>query len=233
VLATTVALGRRMGKTVIVVEDGPGFFTSRVLGPFLNEAIWCLVQGARIEEVDAALKGWGWPVGALTLLDEVGLDVAYHAGQVMLAHLGDRLDPPPAFQKMIDDGRLGRKAGRGFYRYEGKEKHPDPAVYELLGWQPAAVPAGEIAERCWLKMLDEVARTMEEGIVRDPDTVDIGVVFGFGFPPFRGGILHEADRMGLDTVVARLDGYAAQHGKRFEPARLLREMAERGERFHP
>ena len=232
VLATTVALGRRMGKTVIVVEDGPGFFTSRVLGPFLNEAIWCLVEGARIEEVDAALKAWGWPVGALTLLDEVGLDVAYHAGQVMLAHLGDRLDPPPAFQALVDDGRLGRKAGRGFYRYGGKEKSPDPAVYELLGWQPRALAASEIAERCWLKMLDEVARTMEEGIVRDPDAVDIGVVFGFGFPPFRGGILHEADRVGLEQVVARLDAYAATHGKRFEPAALLREMAARGERFH-
>jgi 3-hydroxyacyl-CoA dehydrogenase/enoyl-CoA hydratase/3-hydroxybutyryl-CoA epimerase len=232
VLATTVALGRRMGKTVIVVEDGPGFFTSRVLGPFLNEAIWCLVQGARIEEVDAALTGWGWPVGALTLLDEVGLDVAYHAGRVMLAQLGDRLDPPAAFQKMIDDGRLGRKAGRGFYRYDGKAKEPDPAVYELLQWSPGSVDAGEIAERCWLEMLDEVARTMEDGIVRDPDTVDIGVVFGFGFPPFRGGILHEADRLGLDAVVARLDGYAARYGKRFEPAALLRDMARRGERFH-
>jgi 3-hydroxyacyl-CoA dehydrogenase/enoyl-CoA hydratase/3-hydroxybutyryl-CoA epimerase len=163
----------------------------------------------------------------------VGLDVAYHAGQVMLAHLGDRLDPPPAFQELVDDGRLGRKAGRGFYRYGGKEKSPDPAVYELIGWQPRALAASEIVERCWLKMLDEVARTMEEGIVRDPDAVDIGVVFGFGFPPFRGGILHEADRVGLEQIVARLDAYAARHGKRFEPAALLREMAARGERFHP
>src|SRR5207253_1703262 len=97
VVATTVALGRAMGKTVIVVDDGPGFFTSRVLGPFLNEAVWCLLQGATIEEVDGALKAWGWPAGGLSLLDEVGLDVAYHAGKVLLAHLGDRLDPPTAF----------------------------------------------------------------------------------------------------------------------------------------
>jgi 3-hydroxyacyl-CoA dehydrogenase/enoyl-CoA hydratase/3-hydroxybutyryl-CoA epimerase len=233
VVATTVALGRTMGKTVIVVDDGPGFFTSRVLGPFLNEAVWCLLQGATIEEVDGALKSWGFPVGPLTLLDEVGLDVAYHAGSVMLDHLGARLDPPQAFADLIEDGRLGRKAGRGFYVYDGKEKHPDPAVYELLDWRRAPLPEGEIAERCWLQMLNEVARTMEEGILRDPDAVDIGVVFGFGFPPFRGGILHEADRVGLDVVVERLEAYAGRYGQRLEPAALLREMASRGETFHP
>jgi 3-hydroxyacyl-CoA dehydrogenase/enoyl-CoA hydratase/3-hydroxybutyryl-CoA epimerase len=232
-LAATVALGRRMGKTVIVVEDGPGFFTSRVLGPFLNEAVWCLQQGARIEEVDGALQSWGWPVGALTLLDEVGIDVATHAGAVMLAHLGERLDPPPAFARLVADGRLGRKSGRGFYRYQGRDKQPDPAVYELIGWRPGHLDPAEIAERCWLQMLNETARTWEEGILRDPDAIDIGVVFGFGFPPFRGGILMEADRIGLDVVVARLAGYAARYGERLAPAPLLREMAARGERFHP
>ena len=232
VVATTVALGKAMGKTVIVVDDGPGFFTSRVLGPFLNEAVWCLVEGASIEEVDGALKGWGWPAGGLQLLDEVGIDVAYHAGQVLLSRLGDRIDPPAAFQKMIDAGRKGRKSGLGFYRYDEKKKEPDPQVYELIGWTPRSLAAGDIAERCWLQMLNEVARTMEEGIVRDPDVVDIGVIFGLGFPPFRGGILREADRIGLDLIVQRLDAYAAKHGKRLQPAPLLREMAARGERFH-
>ena len=227
-----VALGRAMGKTVIVVDDGPGFFTSRVLGPFLNEAVWCLVEGASIEEVDAALKGWGWPAGGLQLLDEVGIDVAYHAGQVLISRLGDRIDAPAAFQRLIEDGRKGRKAGKGFYRYDGKDKEPDSAVYALLGWQPRPLPAAEIAERCWLQMLNEVARTIEERIVTDPDVIDIGVIFGLGFPPFRGGILREADRVGLDVIVQRLDAYAAKHGKRLQPAPLLREMAARGERFH-
>ncbi len=244
VVATTVAVGRAMGKTVIVVGDGPGFFTSRVLGPFLNEAVWCLLGGATIEEVDAALKAWGWPAGGLSLLDEVGLDVATHAGEVLLARLGDRLDPPLAFAKMLADGRQGRKAGQGFYRYDGEAKRtgagrghdggkrPDPAVYGLLGWSPRPLPAAEIAERCWLQMLNEVARTMEEGILTNPDAIDIGVIFGLGFPPFRGGILREADRVGLEEIVRRLDGYAARHGKRLEPAPLLRQMAARGERFH-
>jgi 3-hydroxyacyl-CoA dehydrogenase / enoyl-CoA hydratase / 3-hydroxybutyryl-CoA epimerase len=232
-VATTVRLAQRMGKTVIVVEDGPGFFTSRVLAPYVNEAVWCLAQGARIEEVDGALRDWGWPVGALTLLDEVGIDVAQHAGRVMLDHLGDRLDPPPAFQRLIDEKRLGRKSGRGFYTYEeGKKGDPDASLYEAIRWQPAELPASEIAERCWLQMLNEVARTLEDGVITNPVDVDIGVIFGLGFPPFRGGILRWADHLGLPRVVERLEHWAGRYGRRFEPAQLLRDKAARGERFH-
>jgi 3-hydroxyacyl-CoA dehydrogenase / enoyl-CoA hydratase / 3-hydroxybutyryl-CoA epimerase len=232
-VATAVRLGKRMGKTVIVVDDGPGFFTSRVLAPFVNEAVWCLAQGARIEEVDGALKDWGWPVGALTLLDEVGIDVGAHAGRVLLERLGERLDPPPAFERLIEDRRLGRKAGRGFYLYEkGKKGGPDESIYELIGWRREGLPPQEIAERCWLQMLNEVARTMEGGVINNPVDVDIGVVFGLGFPPFRGGILRHADRAGLSWVVERLEHYAGRYGKRLEPARRLRDMAEKQERFH-
>ena len=107
------------------------------------------------------------------------------------------------------------------------------AVYRLLDWRPGQVSDEEIVERCWLQMLNETARCMEDGIIQDPADVDIGVIFGFGFPPFRGGLLQEADRQGLDRVVSRLEGYAARHGRRFEPAELLREMARKGERFYP
>ncbi|HEX3130177.1 MAG TPA: 3-hydroxyacyl-CoA dehydrogenase NAD-binding domain-containing protein [Thermoanaerobaculia bacterium] len=236
-LATVVEVGRRMGKTVIVVGDGPGFFTSRVLTPFLNEAAWLLVDGASIEQIDRAMTRWGWPVGPFTLLDEVGLDVGRHAGEVMHSALGDRLAPPAAFQRMIDDGRLGRKAKRGFYLYEEEEKKSkgrqvDPAVYRLLGWQPGEISDEEIVERCWLQMLNETARCMEEGIIADPADVDIGVIFGFGFPPFRGGLLREADRKGLPWIVSRLEHYAALRGPRLEPAKLLRDMARKGERFY-
>jgi 3-hydroxyacyl-CoA dehydrogenase/enoyl-CoA hydratase/3-hydroxybutyryl-CoA epimerase len=237
-LATVVEAGRRMGKTVIVVGDGPGFFTSRVLTPFLNEAAWLLVDGASIDQVDRAMTRWGWPVGPFTLLDEVGLDVGRHVGDVMRSALGDRLEPPAAFQLMIDDGRLGRKAKRGFYLYgedsekKGKGRQVDPAVYRLLGWRPGEVADEEIVERCWLQMLNETARCMEEGIITDPADVDIGVIFGFGFPPFRGGLLREADRQGLPWVVERLEHYAARRGSRLEPAQRLRDMARKGERFY-
>ncbi len=232
-LATTVAVGKAMGKTVIVVEDGPGFYVNRVLGPYIQEALWCLTEGARIEEVDAALEGWGWPVGALTLLDEVGLDVGYHAAEVMKKHFGDRLDMPSALQNLIDDGRKGRKGGKGFYLYEkGERQGADPAIYDLLGWSEAPMPAAEIAERCWLQMLNEVARTMEDQIITNPEDVDIGILFGVGFPPFRGGILRHADRLGLDHVVARLRHWEKAKGGRFEPARMLQEMAKSNATFH-
>jgi 3-hydroxyacyl-CoA dehydrogenase/enoyl-CoA hydratase/3-hydroxybutyryl-CoA epimerase len=242
-LATTVEVGRRMGKTVIVVGDGPGFFTSRVLGAMLNEAAWMLAEGADIERVDQAMTRWGWPVGPFALLDEVGLDVARHAGEVVHAALGERVAAPPIFERMIADRRLGRKSQRGFYLYEEKEgkrgkakgktaKRVDPAIYPLLGWHPAPIPDEEIVERCWLQMLNETARCMEEGVITNPADVDLGVIFGFGFPPFRGGLLREADRHGLAWVVGRLDAYAEKHGERLRPAALLRDMAARGVTFY-
>lgn len=233
-LATTVEVGRRMGKTIIVVNDGPGFFTSRVLGPFLNEAAWMLTEGATIEQLDRALTRWGWPVGPITLLDEVGLDIAAHAGAATRERLGNRVDAPPVFERMIEDGRTGRKGGRGFYLYEdGKKQDVDESVYELIGWEPKSIPDHEIVERCWMQMLNETARCMEEGIIENPVDVDIGVIFGFGFPPFRGGLLKEADRVGVQYVVDQLDRYAEAHGERLRPADLLREMAEKDEQFHP
>ena len=232
-VATAVEVGRRMGKTVIVVGDGPGFFTSRVLGPFINEAAWLLAGGASVEEIDRAAREWGWPVGPLALLDEVGLDVAGHAGRVMAEAFGERMAPPPVLAALAGDGRTGRKGGRGFYRYDGEKKQVDEAVYELIEWEPAEIDDDEIAERLWLAMLNETARTIEDGVIENPVDIDIGVIFGFGFPPFRGGLLRHADRVGLDEVVARLDRYAERHGERLAPAPLLREMAAQGKSFHP
>jgi 3-hydroxyacyl-CoA dehydrogenase/enoyl-CoA hydratase/3-hydroxybutyryl-CoA epimerase len=231
-LALTVAVGKKMGKTIIVVNDGPGFFTSRVLGPFVNEALWCLSQGASIEQIDRALTGWGWPVGPLALLDEVGIDIAQHAGSVMAEYAGERVQTSPVFDQMIQSGRKGRKGGKGFYDYSKKPKQVDPMVYELIGWQEAQIDDLEIIERCWMQMLNETALCIEEGIIENPNDIDIGVIFGFGFPPFRGGILREADKQGLDYVVARLEDYAERYGDRLAPAQLLRDMAASGKRFH-
>ena len=231
-LKATVDVGRKMGKTIIVVNDGPGFFTSRVLGPFCNEALWCLSQGARIEQIDKALAGWGWPVGPMALLDEVGLDIAHHAGSVMAEYAGDRIETSPVFEQMIKSGRTGRKGGRGFYDYSKKPKKVDPTVYDLIGWQPGNLDSKEIIERCWMQMLNETALCIEDGVISNPNDIDIGVIFGFGFPPFRGGILREADKLGLDYVVSRLSGFADKYGSRLEPAQLLKDMAAKGETFH-
>ncbi|MDA8019380.1 MAG: 3-hydroxyacyl-CoA dehydrogenase NAD-binding domain-containing protein [Thermoanaerobaculia bacterium] len=231
-LATTIDIGRKMGKTIIVVNDGPGFFTSRVLGPFVNEALYLLHQGARIEQIDKVVAGWGWPVGPIALLDEVGLDVAHHAGRVMLEYAGDRAQPSPVFDQMIDAGRTGRKGGRGFYDYSKKPKEVDESVYDLIGWEESPVSDQEIIERTWMQMLNETARCIEDGVISNPNDIDIGVIFGFGFPPFRGGILREADRQGLEYVVDRLETYAEKYGERLAPAQLLVDMAKRGESFH-
>ncbi len=231
-LATTVEIGRKMGKTVIVVNDGPGFFTSRVLGPFVNEALWLLSEGARIDQIDKAVTGWGWPVGPLALLDEVGIDIAQHAGAVMLEHAGERAAPSPVFDLMIQSGRKGRKGGKGFYNYARKPKQVDESIYDLIDWQEGQVPEQEIIERTWMAMLNETALCIEDGIISNPNDIDIGVIFGFGFPPFRGGILREADRLGLDYVVGRLETYAERHGDRLKPAQLLVDMAKKNETFH-
>jgi 3-hydroxyacyl-CoA dehydrogenase/enoyl-CoA hydratase/3-hydroxybutyryl-CoA epimerase len=231
-LATTVEVGRRMGKTIIVVNDGPGFFTSRVLGPFVNEALWLLSEGARIDEIDKVVMDWGWPVGPLALLDEVGIDIASHAGKVMQEYAGDRVAASPVFNRMIEDGRTGRKGKRGFYKYRHKPKRVDRTVYDLIEWERRRIDPKEIVERTWMQMLNEVALCIEEGIVEDPKDIDIGVIFGFGFPPFRGGILREADRQGIDYVAGRLETYAEKHGERLAPAQLLRDMAKSGKKFH-
>lgn len=231
-LATTVEVGRKMGKTIIVVNDGPGFFTSRVLGPFVNEALHILEGGARIDRIDKVMTGWGWPVGPLALLDEVGLDIAYHAGKVMVKHAGERAKASPIFELMITDGRLGRKAKKGFYDYRKQPKQVSPSIYDVIFWDEKPIGDQEIIERCWMQMLNETARCIEEGIISNPADIDIGVIFGFGFPPFRGGILREADRVGVSYVVDRLDTYAAKYGMRLEPAQLLRDMAKKGEKFH-
>ena len=238
VTATAVACGKKLGKTVIVVNDGPGFYTSRILGPYVNEAAYLLTEGVPVDVIDKALVGWGFPVGPLMLLDEVGIDVAAKAGRVMHAHFADRMTPPPILQRLIDDGRSGRKNKKGFYTYaddKKKKKEPDASVYQVLGVKPLdKTPAPEdIAERVALQMVNEAARCLGEGILRSPRDGDVGAIFGLGFPPFRGGPFRWVDATGISSVVARLDQLKAAHGPRFEAAPILRDYAAANRRFHP
>jgi 3-hydroxyacyl-CoA dehydrogenase / enoyl-CoA hydratase / 3-hydroxybutyryl-CoA epimerase len=234
-IATAVAFGRRMGKTAIVVKDSPGFWINRILGPYMNEAAHLLLSGVGPVEIDSALVQYGFPVGPITLLDEVGLDVAQHAGEVLQAAFGDRLAPPPALAALVKDGRLGRKAGRGFFVYhDGKKGGVDPTVYPLLGVQPnGGIPAPEIVQRLTLAMVNEAARATGEGVVRSPRDGDIGAIFGFGFPPFRGGPLRAVDDLGADRVYAELARLADRLGPRFTPCEVIVEQARARTRFYP
>lgn len=232
-VATTVELGRKMGKTVIVVNDGVGFFTTRALGPYMAEAAYCVQEGASVDEIDAALTRFGFPVGPMTLLDEVGIDVGEKVGKILWDAFGDRLKPPSAMHKIIEDGRKGRKNGKGFYRYENGEKQGvDGSIYPLIGWSHKPMASGDIADRCWMALLNECVLCMEEGIIENPRDVDIGCIFGFGFPPFRGGILRYADKLGIGTVVKRLGEFEKKHGERFTPAKLLLDMERKGKTFY-
>jgi 3-hydroxyacyl-CoA dehydrogenase/enoyl-CoA hydratase/3-hydroxybutyryl-CoA epimerase len=232
---TAVAFGRRMGKTAIVVKDRPGFFINRILSPYMVETGHLLAEGASIEELDRAMVRWGFPVGPLTLLDEVGLDVAVKAGGVMLAAFGERLAPAIELQRLVEAGRLGRKNGAGFFRYhDGRKTDPDDAVYGMLGVSRGAGPGGEaIVERLTLAMLNESARALEEGVLRQPRDGDIGAIFGIGYPPFRGGPFRTMDAMGAAQVVAALEQLAARCGQRFAPAAVLVDQARRGGCFYP
>jgi 3-hydroxyacyl-CoA dehydrogenase / enoyl-CoA hydratase / 3-hydroxybutyryl-CoA epimerase len=235
VTATAVAVGKKQGKTVIVVNDGPGFYTSRILAPYMNEASEILIEGAAVEDIDRALVDFGMPVGPITLLDEVGIDVGAKVGKILHDAFGERMAPPKGLDKLIADGRLGRKSRKGFYTYGGKKKEVDATVYDLLpGGRERKKPSrDEISERVVLQMVNEAIRCLGERIVRSARDGDIGAVFGLGFPPFLGGPFRYADAIGPKVLLDRLERWHDKFGERFEPAPLLVEHARTGERFYP
>ena len=230
VIASCVEFGKRQGKTVIVVRDGAGFYTSRILGPYLNEASYLIAEGVPIEQIDAALVAWGFPVGPVALLDEVGIDVGAKVAHILSQAFGARMAPPPGIEALLKDERFGKKNQRGFYDYlaAGKgQRVVDASVYSLLGVRPErTLPAEEIAQRCVLQMINEAAYCFGEGILRFARDGDVGAIFGLGFPAFRGGPFHYLDAVGAADVVRRLETYASLLGARFTPAPVLTELAK-------
>jgi len=236
VIATSVELGKRQGKTVIVVRDSAGFYTSRILGPYLSEASFLISEGVPIERIDAALVKWGFPVGPITLLDEVGIDVGAKVGHVLHEAFGERMKQPPGVERLLNDERLGKKNQRGFYVYGATkkgDKEVDRAVYSLLSVQPTnELPEIEIVARCSLQMVNEAARCFGEGVVRSARDGDVGAIFGLGFPPFRGGPFHYVDQIGAAEVVRRLQAYERSLGARFAPAPVLLDLAQKNGTFY-
>jgi len=243
---TAVAYGRKLGKTVIVVNDGPGFYTTRILSAYLNEAGRILDEGVAIETIDKALVDFGFPVGPITLMDEVGLDIAGKVGLTMAQAFGARMMPGEGVRRVVESGRTGRKGKKGFYLYDesGKKGEVDPTVYELIyAGEDRAIPrasdpvanvdTNEIVDRCVLAMVNEAVRCLQEGILRSPRDGDIGAVFGLGFPPFRGGPFRFVDATTVDEVLSRLDTFDGRFPERFRPAELLVEMAHTRKRFYP
>ena len=241
---TAVAYGRKLGKTVIVVNDGPGFYTTRILSAYMNEAGRMLDEGVRVDALDDALVEFGFPVGPITLMDEVGLDVGGKVGAVMAESFGARMMPGTGVRRVVESGRTGRKGRSGFYLYDekGKKGGVDPSVYQIIGvdtrapdktMPPPEIPKDEIANRCVMAMVNEAIRCLEEGILRSPRDGDIGAVFGLGFPPFRGGPFRYVDALTAEEVLSRMDTLDGRFPERFKPAPLLVEMARTNARFYP
>ncbi|MEO5511101.1 MAG: 3-hydroxyacyl-CoA dehydrogenase NAD-binding domain-containing protein, partial [Longimicrobiales bacterium] len=200
-VATIFALAKRLDKIPVIVKDGPGFLVNRVLAPYLNEAGWLLSDGASIEEIDGALLDFGMPMGPLRLLDEVGLDVARHAGTSMAEAFGQRLTAPPTILSLEASKLLGRKGGKGFYSYADDEPEVNQDIYQMLGasvpQQRRTISRSDIETRAVFAMINEAARVLEDGIVAGPGDIDIAMITGTGFPPFRGGLLRYADSIGM------------------------------------
>lgn len=234
VTATCVAAGKAQGKTVIVVNDGTGFYTSRILAPYVNEAAWMFAEGVPLEAIDEALLDFGFPVGPVTLLDEVGIDVGAKVAEIMHAAFGERVAAPKVMASLVADGRQGRKNRKGMYSYDssGKKGDIDDSVYDVAGISPgAAPPAEEIRERIAFQMVNEAALAFGDGILRSTRDGDIGAVFGLGFPPFRGGPFAFIDSYGAENFVRRMEQLRERHGARFAVAPVVEDAAKAGRRF--
>lgn len=232
-IATVVALAKKQGKTPIVVADKAGFYVNRILAPYMNEAAQILLAGEPIEHIDTALLNFGFPVGPITLLDEVGVDIGAKISPILVTELGERFATPAMFDVLQQDGRKGRKSGKGFYLYNTNNKEVDKSVYTLLGITPEQqLTEANISIRCTLMMLNEAARCLHEGVIQSARDGDIGAIFGIGFPPFLGGPFHYMDHLGIDLVVDMMREYSDAHGERFAPCDYLVEMAQQEKRFY-
>lgn len=228
---TVIALSRRLGKTPVLVADAPGFLVNRVLMPYLGEAVALVERGQPARAVDRALRQFGMPLGPLELLDEIGLDVARKVAHVLQEAFGSRLTPIALIDRLVSSGELGRKSGLGFYRYSNGKRDGVNTDLETSAPHQEPLPAGEIVNRLLDSMVNEAALALEDRVVPRPDEVDLAMVMGTGFPPFRGGLLRYADAVGVGSIVERL-ARRQQEGAPAGPCGRLQQMALSGRNFY-
>lgn len=239
VTATAYDVGMNQGKTVIVVNDGPGFYTTRILAPFMNEALLLLEEGASVEQLDKAMKQFGFPVGPVALFDEVGIDVGAHVAEV----LSDKFEARGAktskkAKELVEAGYKGRKNKKGFYRYDNgskkkKKKEVNKEIYSFFGGtNRKTFKDSDIQQRLALVMVNEAVYCLQEEILLSPADGDLGAILGLGFPPFLGGPFRYIDREGAGEIVKRMEALQNEHGARFKPAMLLMDKSKDGGRFH-
>lgn len=238
VVATAFDVGLRQGKNVIVVNDGPGFYTTRILAPYINEALLLLEEGAKIEDLDNAMKQLGFPVGPVALLDEVGIDVGAHVADT----LSDKFEARGAktskkSKELMDEDYFGRKNKRGFYKYEKgskKKKDVNEEIYKYFGGSSRQTfDQKEIQYRLSTMMINEAVFCLQEEILKNSTDGDLGAILGLGFPPFLGGPFRYIDRIGVESFLESMHTLHSSNGDRFKPADLLLEMKSKQSLFHP
>lgn len=241
-LATTVKLVQSLGKTAIVVQDCPGFLVNRILLPFMNEAARILQEGgAGAEKIDQLILQFGMPMGPFHLADEVGIDVGYHVAATLEQAYGERMKVAAVLEYIFKDKKwLGKKASKGFYIYKGKEKELNSELLKCVQQTQKKYDIGnktcsddDIVHRCILTMVNEAVKCLEEGVVAQASQLDMAMIMGTGFPPFRGGLLYYADSIGIQNVVNILNRFQDQYGQHFEPAQRLIEMSQSSSCFYP
>jgi 3-hydroxyacyl-CoA dehydrogenase/enoyl-CoA hydratase/3-hydroxybutyryl-CoA epimerase len=238
VVATTFKLAKDMGKYPVVVKDGPGFLVNRLLLPWLAEALFLLDDGMDVVKVDHMYTHtFGMPMGPYRLMDEVGLDVCVKVLKIFKAAFPDRIETSKLIEKFEKSKRLGKKNGRGFYKYDskGKELGFDSSVYKEfdLSFRDNNLSEDECIKRGVFTMINEASRALfEDQIVQKPEEVDLAMIMGTGFPPFRGGLLKYADKVGAKEIVSQLEIYESKYGKRFKPASSLIKLAEENKGFY-
>ncbi len=225
----------RVKKTPVVVKDGPGFLVNRILMPYLNEAGFLLEEGVSLKDLDQAALNFGMPMGPGRLLDEVGIDVAVKVAKVMYEGLGERAHPSKFSSKLAEKNFLGKKNAKGFYLYDEKGKviGPNTELDDLLPKERKKMSETEIQMRLFLPMINEAAAILKDGIVQTASEVDLGLIFGIGFPPFRGGLLRYADSEGLDKILAALQNFSSTVDKeRYNPSQYLIDLVENKTNFY-
>ena len=238
-LATSVAYARAIRKVPIVVNDGPGFYVSRQLSALMGESTFLVGEGMGPARIEEAMLEFGMPMGPATLSDLTGIDIGYHVGKNFEQSFGRRWKMSPIYERVYQTGCYGRKTGAGWYDYSGEEPVPNPKVLEVIdsylkqnGIDPKEVPSQDTVDRMLARAINEAAYMIKEGICDRPQDMDLAMVYGTGFPPYRGGILRYADTWGIRNVYEHLVKLEAEHGVRFKPATLLKEMAESGVIFY-
>ncbi|MGD2188008.1 MAG: 3-hydroxyacyl-CoA dehydrogenase NAD-binding domain-containing protein [Desulfobacterales bacterium] len=238
-LATSVAFSRAIKKIPIVVNDGPGFYVSRQLGGLMGGAVYLSADGVDGAAIESAMTGFGMPMGPAALADLTGIDINYHVNKTFEKRLGPRYKVHPLTERIYQTGCFGRKTGAGYFDYSGDQPQPNPKVVKVVQKylrdnriSPRKMSKDEIIDVMLSLGINEAALMIEEGICDRPQDMDLAMIYGTGFPPYRGGILRYADKWGLDHVYQTLIELEKQYGRRFKPAELIKKMAETGRTFY-